>query len=162
MKAWYLRPPEIRTLFNPAFCGLVLANGIKGYNIATGSPMPFSLTLLILPLSLHKRTRELILANKLAYLTKLIELYPEIRINLANRTKGLFPYTMEGFAYLVSSGIVQISDIGGIEVKKSRGGKKIQVSQDTTDCKQAAVLIGKKFGKIKDKVTIYTTLGIRP
>ena len=55
MKTWNLRPPEIRTLFNPAFCGLVLAQGIKGYNQDTKSPIPFSLTLLILPLCLHKK-----------------------------------------------------------------------------------------------------------
>ncbi len=58
MKPWNQRPREIRNLFNPAFCGLVLARGVEGFSETTNQPMPFSLTLLILPLCLHKRTRE--------------------------------------------------------------------------------------------------------
>lgn len=162
MKTWNLRPPEIRTLFNPAFCGLVLAHGIKGYNQDTKSQIPFSLTLLILPLCLHKRTREQILENKQSYLTKIIEMHPDIRVNLANRTKGLFPYTMEGFAYLMKSGLIQIDEGGGVILIKKSIVNILKGSQDTQDCQRAAILIGKKFGKVKDKVTVYTTLGIRP
>lgn len=162
MKTWHLRPPEIRTLFNPAFCGLILAQGIKGYNQETKSPIPYSLTLLILPISLHKRTRDSILENKQSYLTKIIEMHPEIRVNLANRAKGLFPYAMEGFAYLMNSGFIQIDDSGGIVLIKGTLGNSYKGSRDTQDCQHAAFLIGKKFGKVKDKVTVYTTLGIKP
>lgn len=31
MKTWDQRPREVRTLFNPAFCGLVLARAIEGF-----------------------------------------------------------------------------------------------------------------------------------
>ena len=162
MKTWQLRPPEIRTLFNPAFCGLVLAHGIKGYVHYTKLPIPFSLSLLILPLCLHKRTREQILKHKQSYLTKIIEMHPEIRINLASRTKGLFPYAMEGFAYLMNSGFIKVDKGGGLVLIKGKVGNELKGSQDTQDCQRAAILIGKKFGKVKDRVTVYTTLGIKP
>jgi len=89
-------------------------------------------------------------------------MHPEIRVNLANRTKGLFPYAMEGFAYLMNSGFIKIDDGGGIVLTKESFGNKLKGSQDTQDCQRVAILIGKKFGKIKDKVTVYTTLGIKP
>jgi hypothetical protein len=58
MKPWNQRPREIRNLFNPAFCGLVLTRGVEGFSETAKRPMPYSLTLLILPLCLHKRTRQ--------------------------------------------------------------------------------------------------------
>jgi len=59
MKTWNKRPREIRTLFNPAFCGLVIARGIEGFYETAKRPIPYSLTLLILPLCLHKQTRNI-------------------------------------------------------------------------------------------------------
>ena len=50
MKRWDQRPVEIRNLFNPAFCGLVLSRALHGYEDADARGMPFSLTLLVLPL----------------------------------------------------------------------------------------------------------------
>ena len=57
MKRWDERPIEIRNLFNPAFCGLLLFRALCGFEEEDNSGMPFSLTLLILPLSLQKDSR---------------------------------------------------------------------------------------------------------
>ena len=60
MKRWDQRPFEIRNLFNPAFCGLVLFRALHGYEEEDARGMPFSLSLLVLPLCLHKDSREVI------------------------------------------------------------------------------------------------------
>jgi len=57
MKTWNERPFEIRNLFNPAFCGVVLLRAFQGYEEEDASGMPFSLALLVLPLCLHKDSR---------------------------------------------------------------------------------------------------------
>ncbi|WP_018128263.1 three component ABC system middle component [Balneola vulgaris] len=162
MKDWDVRPPEIRTLFNPAFCGLVLARGIKGYYQETSESMPYSLSLLILPLCLHKRTRDQVLDNNRSYFTKILEAYPEIRVNFAQRTRGLLPYSMEALAFLMKCNSIEVDDNGSIFLNEDGIMKTIKGSQDTQDCQKAAKLIGKKFGKINDKVTIYTSLGVKP
>jgi hypothetical protein len=162
MKTWDKRPREVRTLFNPAFCGLVLARGIEGFSGQTARPMPFSLTLLILPLCLHKRTRELLNEAKRSYLTSVLQEHPEIHIDLAQRTRGLFPFTMEAFAYLMACGAIAVDEHGGITVLEGRVKKSITGSQDTRECQTVARALGGKLAQIKDRATIYTTLGIRP
>lgn len=162
MKDWNVRPPEIRTLFNPAFCGLVLARSIKGFNQETSESMPYSLSLLILPLCLHKRTRDQILDNNRSYFTKILEAYPEIRVNFAQRTHGLLRYSMEALAFLMKCNSIQVDGNGSLILNEDGIRKTISGSQDTQDCQRAAILIGKKFGKINDKVTIYTSLGVKP
>lgn len=162
MKPWHLRPREIRNLFNPAFCGLILARGIEGYKQATDTTMPFSLTLLILPLCLHKRTREQIKESNRSYFTKILQEHPEIRVGLAQRTRGLFPYTMEAFAYLMNCEAINIDDSGRIVLIENTIKKSVTGTPEVIDCQTVARSLGKKLGLINDRATIYTTLGIRP
>ena len=162
MKSWSQRPREVRNLFNPAFCGLVLARGVEGFAEAANRPMPFSLTLVILPLCLHKRTRDQLKEANRSYLTNILEEHPEIRIDLAQRARGLFPYTMEAFGYLMACGVVTVDDAGAIALRDKTVRKAIGGSQDTKDCQTVARSLGKKLGLLNDRATIYTTLGIRP
>lgn len=162
MKPWNLRPREIRNLFNPAFCGVILARGVEGFTQEVNRPMPFSLTLLILPLCLHKRTREQIKQMQRAYFTKILQEHPEIRVDLAQRARGLLPYTMEAFAYLMSCGAIDVDESGCIALRDNAVRKSIAGSQDTKDCQTVARSLGRKLALINDRVTIYATLGIRP
>lgn len=162
MKTWGQRPREVRALFNPAFCGLVLARGIEGFANEAGRAMPFSLTLLILPLCLHKQTRELLKDANRSYLTNILQDHPEIRVDLAQRTRGLFPYTMEAFAYLMACGVIAVDEHGGIEVLKGTIKKTLVGSDETKECQTVARALGAKLARINDRATIYTTLGIRP
>lgn len=162
MKPWSQRPREVRNLFNPAFCGLVLSRGVEGFTEEANRAMPFSLTLLILPLCLHKRTRDQLKEANRAYLTNILQDHPEIRVDLAQRSRGLFPYTMEAFGYLMACGTITVDDAGAIVLKGENVRKSIVGSQDTKDCQTVARSLGRKLALLNDRVTIYTTLGIRP
>jgi hypothetical protein len=124
--------------------------------------MPFSLTLLILPISLHKPTRELLNNAKRAYLTSILQDHPEIRVDLAQRARSLFPYTMEAFAYLMDYGAIVVDENGGIAVVEGKVKKSIIGSEDNRDCQTVSRALGAKLARIQDRATIYATLGIRP
>jgi hypothetical protein len=162
MNLWHQRPREIRTLFNPAFCGLVIARGVEGFSDALKQPMPFSLTLLILPLCLHKRTREQLKDANRTYFTKTLQEHPEIRVNFARRARGLLPYTMEAFAYLMFCEAIDVDEAGCISLKDKTVKRSITGTKDTKDCQTVARTLGRKFALLNDRATIYTTLGIRP
>jgi hypothetical protein len=162
MKPWSQRPREVRNLFNPAFCGLVLARGVEGFTEEANRPMPFSISLLILPLCLHKRTRDQLKEGNRSYLSNILQDHPEIRVDLAQRARGLLPYTMEAFGYLMACGAIVVDESGAIGLTKESVRKSICGSQDTKDCQTVARSLGKKLALLNDRVTIYTTLGIRP
>lgn len=162
MKPWSSRPREIRNLFNPAFCGVVLARGIEGFTTTADRPMPFSLTLLILPLCLHKRSREILKAANKSYLAKTIENHPELLAGLAERTRGLMPYTLEAYGLLMAANTVQILENGTVVLKEGGIRKAIKGSDETKDCQTVAKSIGKKFAVMNDRATIYTSFGLRP
>jgi len=135
---------------------------VEGFSETLNRPMPFSLTLLILPLCLHKRTREQIKEANRAYFTKILQTHPEIRVDLARRARGLMPYTMEAFGYLMSCGAIDVDESGCVVLRDNKVKKPITGSQDTKDCQTVARSLGRKLALINDRATIYTTLGIRP
>lgn len=162
MKKWNERPFEIRNLFNPAFCGLVLLRALQGFKDENDSGMPFSLSLLILPICLHKDSREIIAQHPRSYLLKTISNNPQFLVGFAERARSLLPYTFEGLGFAMHLQSFEVSDSGRLILLDKGVRKKIYGTDESIECQKVAQILGKSFAKIGDRVTIYTTLGIRP
>lgn len=115
MKRWDQRPFEIRNLFNPAFCGLILFRALHGYEEEDPRGMPFSLSLLVLPLCLHKDSREVIASSPRSYLLKTTEKNQQLVVGFAGRVTEMLPYAFEGFGLLLETGCITIADDGRIQ-----------------------------------------------
>jgi len=162
MKTWNERPFEIRNLFNPAFCGVILLRAFQGFEEEDASGMPFSLALLVLPLCLHKDTREILSNNRLRYLLKTITDNPQMIVGFAERTRSLIPYSFEALGFTMQLQSFEVTNKGRLRMQDSGIRKKVDGTQESLQCQQVARIVGKSFAKIGDCVTIYTTLGIRP
>lgn len=162
MKRWDQRPFEIRNLFNPAFCGLVLFRAMNSYEEKDTRGMPFSLSLLVLPLCLHKESREVIARNPRRYLLKTTEENQQVMVGFAERVTQMLPYTFEGFGLLMERGCITIADDGCIQTLPNRVRKSITGTVETVSCQKVARIVGMEFARIGDRMTIYTTFGIRP
>lgn len=162
MKRWDQRPFEIRNLFNPAFCGLVLFRAMQGYEEEDPRGIPFSLSLLVLPLCLHKETREVIAARSRSYILKIMEENPQVHVGFAGRTSTMLPYAFEGFGLLMERGCISVADDGRLQTIPGKVRKTVKGTDETKSCQRVARFVGKEFARIADRVTIYTTFGIRP
>jgi len=58
MKEWANRPPEIAALLNPAFCGFLMSTGLDAYTQNVNEGAPYAFPFVMLPLVLHKPTRQ--------------------------------------------------------------------------------------------------------
>lgn len=162
MRAWNNRPRELRNLFNPAFLGVIILRAIDEFETENGKPMPFSLCILIPALSLHKDTRDTLKKGIRTYLVKIVEDNPKLLVELPDRLRGLFPYTMDALGYLLAQGAIVIDENGKITAIDGSIKKTISGTQETQDCQKVARSLGRKFAQISDRATVYTTLGIRP
>ena len=136
--------------------------GLQGYESVANKGMPFSLTLLLLPLSLHQETRVAMQSGKVSYLSKILDKHPEILVGLPARVQGLLPYTFEAFGLLMNLGAISVSEGGEISVTPKSIKVSITGTDETRQCQLVSRSIGKKFATVNDKATIYTSLGIRP
>jgi hypothetical protein len=162
MKRWDQRPFEVRNLFNPAFCGLVLFRALQGYEEENEDGMPFSLALLVLPLCLHKDSRQVIAGSPRSYLVKTIEKNPQLLVGFADRVVDLLPFSLEAFGILMERGCFIVSPDGRLRSVPDRVRKSISGTEESISCQRVARIVGKEFARIADRVTVYTTFGIRP
>ncbi|SFU21918.1 three component ABC system middle component [Sedimentitalea nanhaiensis] len=162
MKRWDQRPFEIRNLFNPAFCGLVLFRSLNGYEDEDARGMPFSLSLLVLPLCLHKDSREVIVSSPRSYLLKTTEKNQQLMVGFGDRVSEMLPYAFEGFGLLMERGCINVADNGRIQTVPKKVRKTVSGTAETVDCQKVARIVGREFARIADRATIYATFGIRP
>jgi hypothetical protein len=152
VKAWNQRPFEVRNLFNPAFCGLILFRALRGYEELNEDGMPFSLALLVLPLCLHKESRQTLEKGNRGYLLKVF----------AKRATDLLPFALEAFGMLMERGCIQVTVDGRMRTVPDLVRKSDTGTAESVSCQRVARFIGKEFARIEDRVTVYATFGVRP
>lgn len=162
MKRWDQRPFEIRNLFNPAFCGLILFRALQGYEEENPDGLPFSLSLLVLPLCLQKDSRKVIADSPRSYLLKTVENNPQLLVGFADRASDLLPFALEAFGLLMERECFVVSQDGRLKTVPGRVRKAVTGTDESVSCQRVARIIGKEFARIADRVTIYTTFGVRP
>ncbi|WP_054463607.1 three component ABC system middle component [Phaeobacter sp. 11ANDIMAR09] len=162
MKPWTQRPFEVRNLFNPAFCGVVLARAIEGHETECQLGLPYSLAHLVLPLSLHKSTREILAQGNRSHLLKVLEVNPQILIGLPERAIEMRSFTQEGFGLLAQKDCLKVSDDGRIELVPRTVTKTVKGTAEAKEIQNVAKYLGKQFARISDRTTIFSTLGVRP
>ncbi|WP_417218740.1 three component ABC system middle component [Arthrobacter sp.] len=162
MKPWTERPVEVRNLFNPAFCGLLLQRAIKGYEEVDPSGMPYSLTLLVLPLSLHSQARKKLDAHPKTRLLTILEKQQFLILGFDERARDLLPLAHEAFSVLASNHCIEVSTEGRIRSVPRRMRTAIDGSPESQECQKIAARLGKEFARIGDRATVYATLGVRP
>lgn len=162
MNIWQKRPIEVRNLFNPAFCALNIYHAIKDYQGVSGEGMPFSLSLLILPLCFHEPTSSYLLSKNRTYLLKNITNNPLIISGLDKRTRDLNLFTIEAISFLLHINAINIDDKGKLNANKIRLKKIEFISKPSQEKIKVASYLGKQLAKIHDRSTIYISLGIKP
>ncbi len=163
MRLWAERPTEIANLLNPAFGSILIREAVFGYHQKAEADMPYILSFLVLPVVLHKPTRDLFPRSISTNLHTWIEKNQSVRIDFAERVRWIVPYSEEALYFAVKGDLIDISDDGQLTTKK----KKIKnLSWPTTSepslCKKRARFVGKWFSFAGDTATILAMWGIRP
>ncbi len=162
MRVWDRRPIEVRNLFNPAFCGLVLLRAMVTFEDEDDRGIPFSLLPLILPICLHKQSREILAPSTRSYFLKLVANHPQLLIDFGARAQDMLPFTFEALGLLHQLGTIQVRPDGRLNANLQGVRKSIIGSDETQAIQKVAKYLGKEFARIGDRATIYATMGVRP
>ena len=162
MKRWIDRPIEVRNLFNPAFCGLVLFRAIVSFSIEDEKGMPFSLSLLVLPLCLHQSSRETLQRANRSYFLKVAAEHPELQVGFSRRCTDMLPFCHEALGLLMHCKALTVNEDGRLLPNPTGVRKTINGSDESKACQRVAAFLGKEFARIGDRVTVFATLGVRP
>jgi hypothetical protein len=164
MRPWLERPNEFANLFNPAFCAYLLRNALAGFEEISEEGIPFAQIFFILPLILHKKTRELLPKSAGTKLHVWIQKNPSILIGLPSRIRNLVPFTREAIMFGLHMDFFAITENGNVISRKARLRKKPRWPSDSEPGRilRKSQLIGKLLANAGNTTTIYTLFGVRP
>lgn len=167
MKHWPERPSEEQRLLNPAFCSVVLWHAAVGYKMESHDDlaMPLEEAFLVMPMILHRETRDSLPRNAMTSLPAWVNTYPLARVTIADRGQLLVPYTKEAMYFGGVHGLLRFPR-GGIQANFLWRGKIRRILSDSSDevrqCNKRAEFLGKWFARTGGPETVLAFLGVRP
>jgi hypothetical protein len=163
MRVWQERPIEIAHLFNPAFCGLLMAAGVSGFTERDENGMPYPLSFVLLPIVLHRSTREA-LPNTLS--TKMhpwIQQNQDVRVGFAERCHAISGHIREAVLFAGLSGLISFSADARMKPTKARLKTPAWPAEsESAVCFRRARFVGSWLANAGEVGTVFAMWGIRP
>lgn len=160
---WSDRPPEVAYSLNPAFCGRVIDGCIAGYAAAACRAMPYPLSYLILPIVLHKRTRDSMPSTLQTRMHPWLSKNQRAKIGFDERVRSMAQFTREALIFLIRTGKIEVTGAGelaGGDTKATRNSKS--ESPEIVDCAKKAKIVGKWFAPYADAAEVFRMWGVAP
>lgn len=161
MKSWFERSPEVSYLLNPAFCARILYGSIVSYKKECQRDFPFVLSYLVLPIVLHKETRQRI--KTVTHMQVWLQKNQELLIGYAKRTKSLVPITSESIEFLLQNTTASFNGDNIVITHPLKPSKLKSISdEEMIECFHKAEAVGKWFARNGTVENIYQSWGVRP
>jgi hypothetical protein len=163
VRLWNDRPPEIAHLFNPAFCGLMLREGVLGYMEVHPGGLPYPLAFLLLPIVLHKSTRESLPSTTATKMHPWIQQHQEARVGFSERCAAVTAYTREAILFAADANLLTFSQAGTLQAPRLRL-RRLPWPNDSESatCRQRARFVGRWLAGAGNNATIFAMWGVRP
>lgn len=154
---------ESGTLFNPAFCAVLLNKASAAYEAKASQALPITLAFLILPSALHKPTRDGLPSTTASSMWSWLGANPVLLMDSPQRVRSLRPFTAAAITYGLRHGILEGSSGAIVAGRIGRRPRTLNPTEDWLACLRAALFLGRWFGgSDADEATTLARWGVRP
>lgn len=162
--AWAERPVEEARIFNPAFCGELIGRSVGEYHHARGSSLSVVTGFLVLPLTLHKPTREALPGRANTAFAGWVADHASLLAELPERARRLRPISREALLFALSHQLLAIEEGGFVPGAHAiRPNARVAASTDEVNAtRRAASLIGRWFAGQGTETSILQVMGVAP
>ena len=166
LPSWGDRAVEEANLFNPAFCATLLAKSGEEFMKKAARPLPFALSFLVLPVVLHRATREALPSTTVTSLLPWIQDHGDQLVGFGIRVQRLRSITREAIIFGLAYQTLSMNDEGDLLV----GAKRLTVTERRTQfftdearaCVDRSGFLGRWFAAAGTIATIYSAWGVTP
>lgn len=163
MENWNKRPQILANLFNPAFCGLVLAIAIQQYEKYSSKGMPYTLLSIILPMVLPQGVRESFPSTTSTKLYNWVRTNEQVLIDFPRSVQDIVGYTNEAVMFLMGQEWINVDDDGLFHYIYTRKDLlSLYKEGEALDILKSAKMLGKWFSITGSDSLIFSYLKIRP
>lgn len=160
---WDERNTIVANLFNPAFCGEIIRIVANSYNKHTNNKFPFAFSFIVLPILLHKQTRERMPRTIRTYFFAWVEENDSLFFDFSKRTKSMVKYTKEALSFLLVYKRIELNEQGEIDTQEDRV-RQINNDdyQEYNEIIKKAEMLGKWLATTSEVKSIYSFFRITP
>lgn len=167
MNCWSERPPEVKRLLNPSFCSLLLWYSAQAHmeSDRAGLGIAFEECFLILPIVLHRETRESLPTMITTSLPVWLGRNPLALSTIADRASSLVPFTKDALRFGGVHGVLQFYQTiicANPDWKKRMASALKDSSDEVRICAKRAEFVGRWFAKTGNAETVLSLLGVQP
>ena len=161
---WTERPPEEARVFNPAFCGELIARTVSEYHRRQRATLSMVTVFLVLPLTLHRPTLDALPGRADTAFAGWIAEHAALLADLPERTRRLRPVSREALLFTLRHQVLALTDGGLLPgTRPVRRNARPAVTTDETDAlRSAAGLLGRWFAGQRTQASILQGMGIAP
>lgn len=161
---WAARSPEERGLLTPSFCALLLWHAARGHLSNSGASLTFKMSFLILPVVLHRETRESLPKAITTSLAVWLDRNPLASSRIADRARLLVPFTKEALSFGGLHGLLIISGstiAASLDWRRKVSATLKTSSDEVRTCAKRAEFLGRWFAKSGSPETVMALIGVR-
>ena len=114
MKVWRERTREEAFLLNPSFCSSLISATVNSYRKKTSHNFPLILLFIVLPLVLHKKTRQRLPLTIKTSMVFWLQENSDLKILFYERLKSLKPHTIEALHFACKQNWLTVNNQGEI------------------------------------------------
>lgn len=165
MTTWSQRPGEERALLNQGFCGMLLWQASGGYQAIANDGLPIEVAFLVLPLVLHRETREALPTGVSTSLPVWLDQHPLVRARFPDRARMLAAFTREALLFCGVHGFLVFSSslVSAPAARRRTVNAVLKTSSDEVRaCAKKAEFVGRWIAKAGTPRTIMALFGVRP
>lgn len=159
---WEERPVELANLLNPAFCGLLIRDAAEGYQTTSGQGLPYALAYLVLPIVLYPPARTALPGSTASLLPSWLQEHPALQFQVTTRVPRMLPYSREAVLFGLQHNLLRVDDEGGLGPEVRRLPSLFTSETEPGECRKAAGLVGRWFGKTPNPSLVLAMWGLRP
>lgn len=158
---WERRPPEVAYLLNPAFCAVLARAGVRAYLAESKRGLPLPFIYLLLPLVLHKSTRDALPATGRTRMLTWLATSPAARVGVADRVRNVAPYTREAVLFGAQHDALRLDEDARLWPTRRRlRPYNPPESSEPARCLSRADLLGRWFARGGDPATVLAAWGV--
>lgn len=166
MQTWAHRAVEEANLFNPAFCGAILARTSENFAKKAGRELPFALAFLVLPIVLHRATREALPASTITSLLPWIQENKQLIVDFPVRAQRLRDISREAILFGVQHETLAVTPDGALSLgAKHRSPTERRTplfTAEARECMERAAFLGRWLAAAGSTASIFAAWGVAP
>jgi hypothetical protein len=158
---WSARPPISAAMLNPAFVAAILAWSAVRHQDVHERPLPWPYAFVIVPLVIHKPTREALPARRSAHFANWVDGNQRVTLGFGARAASLAPNVREGIRFGLRTGALEFAEGAGLTAQLPRT-LNLGFDSEVREVLQAAALTGAWLPGSGSPAHVFTLLGVAP